>query len=320
MGYERKKMRFEILLEKYFTNFPKLLLCNLIFAVPSLSITTAFYFLSKAIFGNANVLFCMLSIFFMYPFYAGVVKVVRNIVRGDKTIPVFQVYISGVKENVLPFLLHGAVITAATMISFLSINLYAGLMSKSWIFGALLFFCIIVVVFVFFATLYLPLMTVTFDLPWRYLYKNSFLMSYGEFKNNFFATVALAVLFGIVLTIMLVAGYSIWLVVILAVLWATVLPASATFMYVFYIYDGMYHMVSGEGRLEYEKDKQKEEDKPRPAMPQVSELDFSTIDVTKLKDSDDYIFFNGKMVKQSALLKMIQEKESGAQKENENES
>ena len=163
-------------------------------------------------------------------------------------------------------------------------------------------------------------MTVTFDLPMRYIYKNSFLMSYGEFKSNIFATIAMAVLVAIALTIMMVIGYSIWLVVVFAVLWATVFPASLTFMYVFYIYEGMYRMVSGEGRREYEKDKQPEEEKPRAAMPEVSELDFSTIDVSKLKDSDDYIFFNGKMVKQSTLLKMIREKESGAQEGKGHES
>jgi len=310
---ERKKLKFELLLEKYFTNFGKIFLTNLIFAVPSLLFIAAFYFLSLAIFNSAFIVFILICIFPIYPFYAGVVKVIRNIVRGDEKISVFQTYVSGVKENFLPFLLHGFVLSATSIISFLAINLYINLLPQSWIFGALLFFCIVVVLFIFFASFYLPLMTVTFDLPLRYIYKNSFLMSYGEFKNNVFALLGLAVLVGIVLTAMIVGGSVLVSMIILAVLWALLIPSTYTFIYVFFVYDGMYHMVSGEGRLEYEKDKASAEDKPKAKAPVVEEADFSTIDVSKLKDTDDYIFFNGKMVKQSTLLKMVREKEQSTE-------
>lgn len=311
MGYERKKLKFEILLEKFFTNLSKILLINLLFSVPSLLVFTAFYFINQAIFGDVNIVFSLLSIIFIYPFYAGMVKVVRNIVRGDDEINVFQVFISGIKENFLPFLLHGVVVSAVSIISFASIDLYINMLSQSWIFGALLFFCIIVVLFVFFTTLYLPLMTVTFDLPLRYIYKNSFLMSYGEFKSNIFATLAMTVLTAILLTVMLVSGSTLVLVIIIGVLWALLIPAAYTFIYVFFIYEGMYHMVSGEGKKDYDKDKKDTEEKPK--APAVEEADFSSIDVSKLKDTDDYIFFNGKMVKQSTLLKMVREKNQAAQ-------
>ena len=223
---ERKKLRFEILIEKLFTNFGKLFLTNLLFAVPSLAFFFAFYFLRNALFPNTNIVFCLLSIIFIYPFYAGVVKVIRNIVRGDETFSVFQTFISGIKENFLPFLLHGFVISIASIISFLSINLYINLVSQSWIFGALLFFSIIVVLFILFASFYLPLMTVTFELPLRYVYKNSFLMSYGEIKNNFFALFAVIVFFGIVLTFMLIAGNALWALIIVIALWALLLLSS----------------------------------------------------------------------------------------------
>ena len=319
MGYERKRFKFEILFEKYFANFPKLFLANLIFAVPSLLIMAAFYFLSKAIFGNVNILFCLAGIVPIYPFYAGMVKVVRNTVRGDESFRVFRTYISGMKENFLPFLLHGVVISAVAVISFLSINLYINLLSQSWIFGALLLFCIVVVLFLFFATMYLPLMTVTFDLPLRYIYKNSFLMSYGEFKNNFFATLALTVMIAILLTIMLVASSAMIILIVMAILWALLIPVTYTFIYVFFIYDGMFSMVSGEGKKNFEKDRETA-DKPEKKAPAVEEADFSAIDVTKLKDTDDYIFFNGKMVKQSALLKMVREKEQSEKEVKQHES
>ena len=49
---------------------------------------------------------------------------------------------------------------------------------------------------------------------------------------------------------------------------------------------------------------------------QSEEEDFSDIDISSLKDTDEYIFHNGKMVKQSAILRMIREKE---QKDNQTE-
>ena len=289
---ERKKLKFEILLEKLFKNFPKILLTNLLFAAPSILFFIAFYYLSLAIFGEgkAYIPFILLCIIPIYPFYAGVVKVIRNIVRGDEEFSVVQTFISGVRENFLPFLLHGCLISVASIISFLSLNLYINLITQSWIFGVLLFFTIIVVVFIFFTTLYLPLMTATFDLPMRYVYKNSFLMSYGEFKNNLFATFALIVLFGIILTVLLVTGSTLWLLIIIAALWALLLLATYTLVYAFFIYDGMFRMVSGEGKKDFQKDKSAAE---KPKTPVIEENDFSAIDVSKLRDTDDYIFFNG---------------------------
>ena len=142
-------------------------------------------------------------------------------------------------------------------------------------------------------------------------------MSYGEIKNNFFASFALLILIGIIMTIMFVAGSPLWLLIIVIALWVLILPATYTFIYVFYIYDAMFKMVSGEGKQKAEKAAKQETDKPK--APVVESDDLASIDISKLKDSDDYIFFNGKMVKQSTLLKMAREKEqsSGEVKENE---
>ena len=49
--------------------------------------------------------------------------------------------------------------------------------------------------------------------------------------------------------------------------------------------------------IEFEKDK-------RNATTQPVVEDYSDVDVSTLKDTDDYIFYNGKMMKQSVLLKL----------------
>lgn len=321
MESERKRFKFEVLLERYFTNFHRVLLTNLIFAVPSAVIFAAFYFLNSIIFQDRLVVpFLLLSIIPLYPFYAGVVMVCRNIARGDGDVPVFRSFLGAVKENFLQFLLHGVLIYAAVMVSVLAISLYVSMLSASWLFYGLLFFVIVIALFILYTAFYIPLMSITYDLPLRYIYKNSFLMSFGEFKNNIFATLALAVVFGICFTAIAFINSGMAKIIVVAALWVLLIPATCTFMYVFFIYDGMTAIIRDKEELSRELtdsiDKSLEQRK-KELNPQAAEEDFSDIDVSTLKDTDDYIFHNGRMVKQSTLLRMIRERESQENKSDE---
>ncbi len=319
MENERKRFRFEILLERYFTNFHRILLTNLIFAVPSAIIFAAFYFLNTSLFqGSVSIPVVLLAIIPLFPFFAGVVMVCRNIARGDEDVHVFSNFVFAVKTNFLSFLLHGVVVYLIALFSFFSISLYVSMLSQSWIFYALLFFCIIIVLFLTYTVFYIPLMNITYDLPLRYVYKNSFLMSFGEFKNNFFATLALAVVLGICFTITAFARSETVLVIMLSVMWAVFVPATCTFMIVFFIYDGMIKIIRDKDDLS--KELSKSIDKSLAERQKVNnstdrEEDFSDIDIDSLKDTDDYIFHNGRMVKQSTLLRMLKEKEQGESKD-----
>lgn len=313
MDNERKRFRFEVLLERYFTNFHRILLTNLIFAVPSAVVFAAFYFLDSLIFKDTlAVPFLLLSIIPLYPFYAGVVMVCRNIARGESGVHVFKSFLSAVKDNFLRFLLHGVLIYVATMLSVLSISLYVSMLSASWLFYVLLFFVIVISLLLLYTAFYIPLMTITYDLPLKYIYKNSFLMSFGEFKNNIFATLALAVVFGICFTAVAFINFGMAKIIVIAALWVLLIPATCTFMYVFFIYDGMTAIIRDKEELSRELtdsiDKSLEERK-NAMNPQTVEEDFSDIDISSLKDTDDYIFHNGRMVKQSTLLRMIRERE-----------
>lgn len=303
---ERKKMKFEILLERFFGNFLKIVLTNLLFAVPSAIVFGGLYFLNTALFaGGISLPLMMTSIILLFPFYAGVVAVCRNIARGDENVPVTKTFFSAIKQNFAVFLLHGAVVYVISLFSFLSISLYSSALSQNWIFYILLFFCILIVLFLLYAVFYIPLMTITYDIPLRYLYKNCFLMSFGEIKNNFFATIALAVVFGICFTITLFARSTTVLTIMLIAMWALLVPATATFMYVFFIYDGMTSMIDSKSESGKKKDEDQEEKKPAAPV----DDDYSDIDISTLRDTDDYIFHNGKMVKQSTVLRILRERE-----------
>ena len=311
----RKRFRFEILLERYFTNFHRILLVNLIFAVPSAVVFTAFYLLNISLFkGAVSVPVAMLAVIPLFPFYAGVVMVCRNIARGDEGVRVFSSFWSAVRDNFPAFLLHGALVYVVALLSFFAISLYVSMLSLNWIFYALLFFCIIIVLFLMYTVFYVPLMSITYDLPLRYVYKNSFLMSFGEFKNNFFATLALAVVIGICFTVTAFARSELALIIMLAVMWALLIPATCTFMVVFFVYDGMTDIIRNKDELSGELTKSIDKslaERQNNRNTESAEEDFSDIDISSLKDTDDYIFHNGRMVRQSTLLRMLREKEKG---------
>lgn len=319
MENERKRLRFEILLERFFGNFHRILLTNLLFAIPSTVFFAAVYFLNIKLFdGAVSLPVALLAIIPLFPFYSGVVMVCRNIARGDEKVRVVHDFLTAIKENFLRFLLHGAVIYVVITLSVLSIMMYVSMLSVSWLFYALLFFSILIALFLLYTVFYLPLMTITYDLPLKHIYKNSFLMSFGEFKNNFFATVALTIVFGICFTITAFINSVTALIITLAAMWVLLIPASVTFMIVFFIYDGMTALISSKDEVSREltnsinKSLSEQRDKQSPVK---EEEDFSDIDITTLKDTDDYIFHNGRMVKQSTILRRIREqkeKEDGS--------
>lgn len=319
MTNERKRMRFEVLLERYFSNFHRIVLTNLLFAIPSAVVFGALYALNNALFHGAISLPLMLtSIILLFPFYSGVVVVSRNIARGDGKVAVVKTFLTAIKDNFLHFLVHGIVIYIIVTFSVLAVSVYVGFLSAGWFFYVLLFFSIIIALLLLYTIFYIPVMSVTYDLPLRYIYKNSLLMSFGEFKNNIFATIAVGVVFGICFTSVAFIRSATLLAIMVSLLWALLIPATVTFMIIFFIYDGMTNImrnkedISGQLSEKIEKGLKEQAEKEAAQAAQPVQDDFSDIDISTLRDTDDYIFHNGKMVKQSTLLKMIREQQEKA--------
>lgn len=310
MGSERKKMRFEIFFSRFFTNLPKILLTDLLFAIPSLLFIFGFYFLNRMLFnGGISVLFSLIVIIPIFPFYSGVVQVVRNIARGDSDVKVIPCFFNALKSNFLLFLLHGVVECAIAVMSYLAISFYINMLSQHPIMYVLLFFCIIIVMLLLYASWYICLLSVTYDLPIRYLYKNSFLMSFGELKNNMIGVFAFIVAFAVFFTFVIFAQSPLLLIIVLSALWALLVPATLTFCYVFFIYDGMVDILQSKQDLEAEKAIEKgAQPQPNPVAETIT--DFSDVDISKLRDTDDFIYFNGKMMKQSTVLRLAKEQQN----------
>ena len=317
MEQTRKRMKFEILLERYFSNFPRIMLTNLIFFIP-LAVVGALYFLLQQTLSDFSTLFLIPLLTVLYPFYAGIVLVCRNIARGDEKVKVFSTFFKAVKENFLKFMFYGFLLSLVAVLSFYSISVYSKLLSSSWMFYVALFTCILIALEVLFISYYIPVMTVTFDLSLKHIFKNSFLMSFGEIKNNFFALISLAVVLAICFTITAFFTNALLIFIITLVLLALILPASCQFVISFFVYDDMY------GSIAYREEKVQDIDdaitdakNKKQQNNEVSVEDYSDVDITALKDTDDYIFYNGKMIKQSVLLKRVLEQRGQAGEESD---
>ncbi|MBR2715617.1 MAG: DUF624 domain-containing protein [Ruminococcus sp.] len=320
MEQTRKRMKFEILLERLFSNFHRVLFTNLLFFIP-LAVAVGIYLLSGLFITNqviSTVVSLCLSVL-VFPFYSGVVLVCRNIARGDKDVLVFSTFLKGVKENFQRFFAYGILLAFVAVFSYFSISVYSKLLSSSWYFYVLLFVCILIaleILFIFFSA---PIMTVTFDLSFKHVMKNSFLMSFGEIKNNFFALFALIVVIAICFTVVAFCTNVYLLIIMTALLLALILPASCQFVVSFFVYDDMYATIAKREEKSEKIDQAIIDAKNRAKRVNENTEDYSDVDISTLKDTDEYIFYNGKMMKQSVLLRLAKEQRESTNTQTEKE-
>ncbi len=309
MSNEKSPVALTTFITSLFHNFPKLLLTNLLFAVPSAVFFGLFWFVNTATGLNSNFILFLTAIP-LFPFYAGVVQVTSHMVRGEKNVDVVHNFISGVKENFLRFLVHGAVFYAAMFFSYYSITMYASFGRFNGMFYILLAISIIVSIFFLFSFYYIPPMTVTFDISMKNIYKNSALMTFGEFKHNIIATFGLFVLFLIDATILLCCYVPIAVIIATIILALFLVPSIMSFIINSAVYKPMYKTIVGGDEKSKEIDKKIEnrkngifDDNEETSQKNIAE-GFSNIEVDENADGDEYIYYNGKMIKRSVLLKI----------------
>lgn len=313
MSAEKNSIALSDFFTKFFHNIPKLLLTNLLFALPFAVFFGIFYLIQTYVFKSIFVLF--LAVIPIFPFYAGITQVTAHMARGEENVDVLHNFLSGIKDNFLRFIIHGVVVFAAIVFSYFSITLYITLAStSSRFFYFLLAISIIIALIFLFAFFYLPSMTVTFDLSMKKLYKNSMLMAFGEFKHNLIAVFGLFILALVCATAILCCGDGLALVIVTAILGLFIVPSIMSYIINCAVYKNMYAMITGsknktdeiDRKLENRRKGQLFDNEPEKSF--VPE-DFNDLEIDSSKDGDEYIFYNGKMVKRSVLIKQKQKSE-----------
>ncbi len=304
---ESTKLRLVRFFSGLLRNLHKLLLTNLLFAMPAAVFVLLFYFINTATGLNSSFI-TFLPIIFVFPFFAGVTIVTRNIARDDEDVDVVKPFIRAVKENFVYFLVHGVVFYLAFFFCYSSINLYWRMAQANGVFYVPFGIAVIIAILMLFVFYNIPVMTVTFDLGLKDIYRNSALISFGEVKNNLFVTLGLVLLFLVYATIFMTVPNLTALIVITIIFGGLITPSVASYIINFYVYQDMESVIMNSdekaARLQREIDSKKKKEQQEEEEP-----DFSNLDLDENKDPDEYLFFNGKMLRRKVLIEMKKEKD-----------
>lgn len=311
MTTEKNRNNLTLFFASLFHSFPKLLFTNLLFAVP-LAVFSTIFILINYLTGLNTMVILLLTIIPLFPFYAGVTLVTSKLVRNDTEVNVFESFVIGVRDNFVRFLVHGIVIYLAVLFSYYSITLYCKFGASNGTFYALLVISIIIAVVFLFMFFYISPMTVTFDISMKNIYKNSFLMSFGELKHNFFAVFGLIIVALVCATVLLCCGVSsIAIIIATAILSLFFVPSIISFIINSAVYRVMYDMIASKDKKSQTIDK-KIDNRRNGILDDtenktVSLEEYLNADVDETKDGNEYVYFNGKMMKRSVLLKLKKE-------------
>ena len=288
----------------YLRNFHKMLLANLLFAVPLLAFWAIFHFINTLT-GLHLAFISFAPIIFVFPFFAGITLFTRDVVLERENAPVVKLFFKGLKENFLYFLIHGVLLYLAIFFCYSSITLYWRMAQTNGIFYFAFGVAVLISIAVLFIFYNVPVMTVTFDLSLKNIYKNCALMAFGELKNNFFATIGLFLLFIVGATVFLAAPTAPMKLIVIAAFSVILIPSTASYIMNFYVYKDMETVISN-GEVKSDELKRKMEDKRNEIKKQEEEekLDFSALDLDERKDGEEYLYFNGKMIKRKVLIEM----------------
>ena len=326
MNSERKKMGFEKFISGYTSNFLKFTLLNLIFAVPLCIASAICFAVCRFLLPQLTMVILPFAFVLVSPFFAGLVVAGKAIYFGELEGSVFSKFMKGVKENFKAYLLHGLLAYIAFEGCYHGIVIYLALAKTSFIFYGMLFFSILIALFLLFLFYGVFIMSAFFDLRLKDVYKNSALMTFGELKKNFFATLGI-VGFMLVLTLPLMfvfylsyvwGGYvtAIITMVYLGVILIFIVPAALTSIVTSTLYPELKAVITGEVQAKAREIDLAEAKEKEIIEEETADFeDYSDFDISSLEKSEgDYVFYGGKMIKKSVIISRLREVE---EKENE---
>lgn len=264
---------------RFWKKLPQLMLANLMFSVPLAAVTSLCVFIGWAT-GFNNIIIWCLGIIPTFPLYAGLVMVVRKYAIEKKDVPVTKTFKEAVKENWKAFLLHGFVSYLMITCTVFALLYYYSLAKTDMTFGGVLTLYILFTVLLLMMFHYVPVMSVTYDLKIRNIYKNAFLLIFGKIVRNILALLAVGVpTFAIFVAVMFCQGIWFFVAGIGAII---ILPLIYSYFSIGIISKGLQDTVGS-----FTVDPRK----PQPVVIEEHEKEIAN------NSQSDYVFINGKMVK-----------------------
>ncbi len=271
---------------RFFSRFPQLLLAGLMFSLP-LAVFSGIFVSISYLTGFNNIIIWGLGIIPSTPFLAGLVMVVRKYAIEKQDVSVVSTFFTAVKENIKAFILHGLVLYVIFACSFFALLYYYALAQDDVVFGSVLtlymIFSVLLVVMMF----YVPIMTITYKLRLRDIYKNSFLLIFGKILRNLVAVAALAVISAAAM-LALIFSQGVWFVITVIAVTA-LYPMIACYIINAVIAKGIQDTVGIFVGVEPENELTEDD------------VEYEKQVIANADSNSDYIFVNGRMVKNSKV-------------------
>ena len=264
---------------RFFTKFPNLILATLLYSLP-LTVFTAIAILVGWATGFNNIIIWCLGLIPTFPLYSGLVMVVRKYAVEKKDVPVFKTFKKAVKENWKVFILHGTLSYLIIVCTVFALLYYYSLAKTDMTFGAVLTLYILFTVLLLMMMHYVPIMSVTYDLKIKDVYKNAFLLIFGKIGRNIIAIISVAIpAFALFIAVMFTDGVWFFVTGSVALL---ILPLLYSYISISVIAKGLQETVGS-----FTVD----EKKHQPVVIEKYEREVAN------NSQSDYDFINGKMVK-----------------------
>lgn len=297
-----KPMRSVSFFNTYFSNFGKIVLANLLF-LPFDILAGAYFFTIYKCFGGINIPAAAPVLIILNMGMSGVTLVCRYICSG-KNAPVAQTFLNGIKNNIFRFFIHGTAFTVASIISYFSIVLYYKGTKSSVFFWFPFIVTALISLIALFASYYLNIMTVTMDLSLKNTYRNCFLFSFGEIKNNLMATAGIIIMAAVIFSIIYIVNNFMAVLIILAVMQIFLIPATVQYIITFYVYDDMIGILD-ESKHYQKTDDNKDDNKKETEQLKIEREEAEEISRLAENTKDEYIFYDGRMILRSELEKIL---------------
>lgn len=296
---KEKKNHLEIF-QKYLHAIPQLVLSNLMFAIPMLLSIGLVWIIES--FTVQVVFIQFLPILLLMPFYCGLCKISKDVVIG-KEVRGIRDFFKAVKANLKFSIIHGVIFYLVAMIDYFALLFYyqAGKYNGAMyiVFGL----CLAVAIVSVFCLFYVPVITVTLDIPFKFIYKNAALMSIGELPKNLLALFSCAACIAIVTTLFSFTGNYVGAFVTVFILLIVILPVTMAYFITAIIYPSIDKLL-----IDKSGKNLKESNKSNPADRREliqSMLEENPIDPAILEgDENELVFYGGKMIKRAKLIEM----------------
>ncbi len=299
---KKRKYNLTDFFSNYFRCFGKLVLVNLMFCIP-LAVFAGAMALILYTTGYLSFFVIFLIIPLMSPFFAGLTNVCRKL-TADKNVRPVKDFFGGIKNNWVFFLINSFLLYFMVIGLWLSIAYYKQETDNSAVLIYLIIMSITALVFVL-VDMSAIVMTVSVELRFTEVIRNSFIMIINGFTNHLKTFLSLLFTAAVIFSVVAMLNNLLIVLIVMGLLVLTVAPVMIMYIIVY----NSYQTIEKNVITPYAEEK-KEEQRVRLEKEADDKLTIEDLEPLSKGDPEEYVFINGKTVKRKTVIKMIEIRKS----------